>query len=95
MVAEQRRTSRGADGADVQQPSGDERPPVAPPPPPPTSSVPTIQVRRLIAESSGFLGCPSHVAAGALFDYGPDDEMTVDDARQAVESWLSSPVKEG
>lgn len=58
-------------------------------------SVPTFPVRRLIAESGAFFGVAPHVVTGALYGRSGDDEMTVDEARQAIESWLAAPAKEG
>lgn len=49
----------------------------------------TYTVERLIADSEGFLGVPSHVAVGAL--YGVTDDLTVDQARKKVEAWLKKP----
>ncbi len=47
---------------------------------------------RLIAESHAFLGVPQHVAAGALSKASPGSKITVDDAKRAVNEWLSKEV---
>jgi hypothetical protein len=49
------------------------------------------EVSDLIARSSGFLGQPSFVVAGAL--HGKTEDMTLDDARAAVKAYLSTPEK--
>ncbi len=48
-------------------------------------------VARLIRDSFRFLGHPSHVAAGALHG-SKKSEMTVDEAKAAVEKWLKTPL---
>lgn len=51
----------------------------------------TYSKDRLIADATDFLGCPPHVAAGALADLD-DDELTVGDAKSAVAAWLKREV---
>lgn len=48
-------------------------------------------VDRLISEGENFLGHPSHVVAGALHAVNRK-ELTLDEAREAVDAWLSTPV---
>jgi hypothetical protein len=65
---------------------------------PATSAAPVevgIPVGRLIAESLSFLGCPSHVAAGALYGHDSDEEMTAEAAKSLIADWLQKPVGEG
>lgn len=52
---------------------------------------PSYSMERLVNESSAFLGCEPHVAAGALHAAG-SKEMTVKDAKAAVKAWLKSEV---
>lgn len=57
-------------------------------------TAPDIAVEDLIARADQFLGCASYVAAGAL--NGKSGELSIDEAKRAVESWLGSEVtKEG
>ncbi len=49
-------------------------------------------VSRLIAESDNFLGCPTHVAAGALREYDAEDELPVADAKLAVRNFQAREV---
>jgi hypothetical protein len=51
---------------------------------------PSYSRERLIAEAPAFLGCESHVAAGALSDDTGD--MTVKDAKAAVKAWLKREI---
>lgn len=50
-------------------------------------------VDRLLQDSDLLVGYPRHVVAGALYDAKGD--MTVDQAKSAVEKFLNSEVKEG
>lgn len=52
---------------------------------------PEYPIERLIAESQDFLGCPPHVAAGALHD-ADSKTMTVADAKAAVKDWLKREI---
>lgn len=56
------------------------------------TGVDTFAVGDLIARSSDFLGCPSYVAAGAL--YGASEDLSIDDAKNRVTNWLKQPVEE-
>lgn len=59
----------------------------------PADSAGKYSVERLIQDSDPLVGYPSHVVAGALYDAKGD--MTVDQAKSAVEKFLNSEVKEG
>jgi hypothetical protein len=52
---------------------------------------PTHETERLIAEAPAWLGVPSHVAAGALVN--SNKNVTVSEARSAVEEFLKTPVE--
>lgn len=54
-------------------------------------AAPTYPVERLIAESDGFLGVPSHVTAGALHG-SRKKELTLAEAGAAIEAWNSREV---
>jgi hypothetical protein len=51
-----------------------------------------IPVERLIEEADAFLGVSSAVAAGAL-STEKKKALTVDDAKEAVDTWLKADVK--
>ena len=53
---------------------------------------PQVSASQLVEQSLQFLGYPSHAAAGGLSKHGPDDMLTVDDAKAEVEEWLQTPV---
>lgn len=55
----------------------------------PKAEAPTYTVERLVKDSEGFLGVPSHVAVGAL--YGFTKDLTVEQAKQKVDAWLKRP----
>lgn len=57
--------------------------------PPHKSEAATFQVSDLIERSSGFLGQPPHVVAGAFHGADPDEELSLDDAKQRVDQWLN------
>lgn len=50
----------------------------------------TYDKERIIAESRGFLGVPSHVAAGALID--APKKLSVQEAKDLVRTWLGREV---
>ena len=56
------------------------------------SEEPTIPVERLIEEADAFLGVTPAVAAGAL-STEKKKNLTIDEAKDAVEEWLSKPVE--
>lgn len=62
--------------------------------PPQSDSAPAAEqfaVSDLIARSDGFLGQASYVVAAAL--HGRTADITLDDAQNAVATWLSEPVQ--
>lgn len=50
-----------------------------------------IPVERLVDESQGFLGVPSHVAAGA-FSGVNRKSLTLDEAESAVSTWQKAVI---
>lgn len=59
------------------------------------ANAPQIAVSRLIAQATEFFpGWHVGDAAGALTHLGLDTEMTVDEARTAIDAWRNSVVQE-
>jgi hypothetical protein len=54
----------------------------------------TVTVERLIANAEDYLGVGNFVAAGAFHGTDEQEEMTVDEAKQRVETWLNTPIEE-
>jgi hypothetical protein len=52
-----------------------------------------IPVGQLASDGADLLGYESHVVAGALSGHDPDEEMSIDNATQAVKLWLAQPVQ--
>jgi hypothetical protein len=47
-------------------------------------------VERLITEAPALLGVPTYVAAGAFHEQ--ENDLSLDDAKAAVEKWLETPA---
>lgn len=51
-----------------------------------------MPVSQLIENASAYLGHSSWTAAGALHGHDPDEMMSIDAAKAAIEQWHTTPL---
>ena len=55
-------------------------------------ALPDMPVSQLIENARAYLGHSSWTAAGALHGHEPDEMMSIDAAKAAIEQWRTTPL---